>query len=63
MMQFPVISIKGATRIVAYASILKAVLGLRTLLLYGYVGVDTFIGPLVWTVISVFFFTLYKNMK
>lgn len=59
------ITIKGTTKIVAYASLLKAILVLWPFLYYGWFGniISFFMETAVWVVISVFFFTLHKNMK
>ena len=64
MMQLTNISIKGATKIAAYASLIKAFLIIVPFLIDGwfydfYPIIETF----VWIVVSVFFFTLLKNMK
>ena len=58
------IGVKRATKIVAYASASKAVLGIFPYLYYWYFyDIMLFIHPIGWIVISIFFFTLYKNMQ
>lgn len=58
------VSIKGITKIVAYASAIKAVLCISPIFIYGYFsGLYPFIHATAWMAISLFFFTLHKNMK
>lgn len=58
------ITIKVATQIAAYASLLRAFLIIMPLLVSGFFySLYPIIETLVWIVISVFFFTLHKNMK
>lgn len=58
------LSIKGATKLVAYVSTIKAFLCICPFFIEKYF--DSFL-PLIhatgWIAISVFFFTLHKNMK
>lgn len=58
------LTIKAATKIVAYASALKAILCICPVLIDGYfVSAIPFGYTIAWLVISVFFFTLHKNMQ
>jgi hypothetical protein len=58
------LTIKAATKIVAYASALKAILCICPVLINGYfVSAIPFGYTIAWLVISVFFFTLHKNMQ
>lgn len=58
------LSIKGTTKLVAYASAIKAFLCTYDLLFYGYFdAILTLAHMAAWIAISAFFFTLYKNMK
>lgn len=58
------LTIKTTTRIVAYASALKAILCISPVLINGYfVSAIPFGYTTAWLVISVFFFTLHKNMQ
>ena len=58
------LTIKTTTRIVAYASALKAILCISPVLIDGYfVSAIPFGYTIAWLVISVFFFTLHKNMQ
>ena len=62
--KFSKITIKGATKIVAYASALKAFLCLCPIFFDGYfTSIFPFIQTAAWATISVFFFTLHKNMQ
>lgn len=63
MMQLSNISIRQATRIVAYASLLKAILPIAFFLMYGWFDEWLLIDMLPWIVISFFFFSLYKNIQ
>ena len=57
-------SIKGITKIVAYASAIKAFLCICPFFLYQYFSsVFSLVYMAAWIAISAFFFTLYKNMK
>ena len=58
------LTIKTTTKIVAYASVLKAILCICPVLINGYfVSAIPFGYTIAWLVISVFFFTLHKNMQ
>ncbi len=58
------LTIKAATKIVAYASALKAILCICPVLIDGYfVSAIPFGFTIAWLVISLFFFTLHKNMQ
>lgn len=58
------LTIKTTTKIVAYASALKAILCICPVLINGYfVSAIPFGYTIAWLVISVFFFTLHKNMQ
>ena len=58
------LSLKGTAKIVAYASALNAFFCLSQILFEGYFYDNIpFIHTAAWIVVSVFFFTLYKNMK
>lgn len=58
------LTIKTTTKIVAYASALKAILCISPVLIDGYfVSAIPFGYTIAWLVISVFFFTLHKNMQ
>lgn len=58
------IGVKAATKIVAYASLCKAVLCICPFLYDGYFySVVPFAHIICWVVISIFFFTLHKNMQ
>ena len=58
------LTIKAATKIVAYASALKAILCICPVLINGYfVSAIPFGYTIAWLVISVFSFTLHKNMQ
>lgn len=58
------ITIKGATKIVAYASALKALLCICPFFFDGYfTSIIPFAQMAAWITISVFFFTLHKNMQ
>jgi len=61
---FSNLSIKGATKIVAYASAIKAFLCICPFFfdMYFY-SIVPLIQTAAWIAISAFFFTLYKNMK
>ena len=58
------LTIKGATKVVAYTSVLKAIISISSLFLdrYIYDYVEPIIITVCWIVISTFFFTLHKNM-
>ena len=57
-------SVKGITKIVAYASMFKAVLCIFPYLYEGYFySIMPFMHTICWIVISIFFFTLHKNMQ
>lgn len=57
-------SIKGITKIVAYASAIKAFLYICPFFLNQYFSsVFSLVYMAAWIAISAFFFTLYKNMK
>lgn len=58
--QYSAISVKGVTKIVAYASALKALLCICTLY---FTNIHPSIHLVAWISISTFFFTLHKNMK
>lgn len=62
-MQLSCISIKQVTKIVAYASLLKAILPIVNFFIYGWFDERFIIETAVWITISVFFFTLHKNMQ
>ena len=56
--------VKGITKLVAYASLFKAVICLFPFLYEGYFySIMPNIHTVCWIVISVFFFTLHKNMQ
>lgn len=58
------LTIKTTTNIVTYASALKAILCISPVLIDGYfVSAIPFGYTIAWLVISVFFFTLHKNMQ
>ena len=58
------LTIKATTKIVAYASALKAVLCICPIFIDGYyVTILSLVYTSTWIVISAFFFTLYKNMQ
>lgn len=58
------LTIKAATKIVAFASALKAILCICPVLIDGYfVSAIPFGFTIAWLVISLFFFTLHKNMQ
>lgn len=58
------LTIKATAKIVAYASTLKAILCISPVLIDGYFSsVIPFSHTIAWLVISVFFFTLHKNMQ
>lgn len=58
------ITIKGTTKIVAYASALKAFLCICPFFFEGYfTSIIPFAQTAAWATISVFFFTLHKNMQ
>ena len=64
MMQLTSINIKGATKMAACASLLRAFLIIIPFLINGwFYELFPFIEPFIWIVISVFYFTLHKNMK
>lgn len=57
-------SIKQTSIVVAYASALKAILCICPFLYYGYFSsVIPFSHTIAWASVSLFFFTLYKNMQ
>ena len=58
------VSIKGATKTVGYASAIKAFLCICPFFFYQYFdSIFPLIYTAAWIAISVFFFTLHKNMK
>lgn len=58
------ITIKSATKIVAYASAFKAILCICPFFFDGYfTSIFPFVQTAAWATISVFFFTLHKNMQ
>lgn len=60
----PKITIKVATKIVAYTSVLKAFFCICPILFDGFItSIIPFIHMAAWITISVFFFTLHKNMQ
>ena len=64
MMQLTSISIKEATKLAACASLLRAFLIIMPFIANGWFSnLYPFIETFIWIVISVFFFTLHKNMK
>lgn len=64
MLNISNLTIKASTKIVAYASVLKAILCIIPILIDGYFSsVIPFSYTIAWLVISVFFFTLHKNMQ
>lgn len=69
LMHYSPISVKGATKIVTYTCALKAVLYLWTFCnasYYDYIhplNIHPLIYIVAWITISVFFFTLHKNMN
>ena len=64
MLNISNLTIKASTKIVAYASALKAILCIIPILIDSYFSsVIPFSYTIAWLVISVFFFTLHKNMQ
>ena len=62
--KFSDITIKGATKIVAFASAIKAFLCICPFFFDGYfTSIIPFAQTAAWATISVFFFTLHKNMQ
>lgn len=58
------IGVKAATKIVAFASLFKAIICICPFLYDGYFfGVVSFAHTICWIAISIFFFTLHKNMQ
>lgn len=57
-------SIKQTAKVVAYASALKAILFICPFFYYGYFSsVIPFSLTIAWATMSIFFFTLHKNMQ